>query len=554
MENTAKWLLGVAAVLVVCVLTLGVLYVKAPTQEDVDAAVKSEVKSALSTQAQEYAAQLKQAVDKVAADAAAAKQAELAAQKAVSDAEVARLKAELAKKDDQISSAPAPEPKIEGKSIDNLFLGDEVQFTLDDGDVTKFVDKDITFNDDEYKVHEEFAAVNNAAYILYSSVDEEELADKAYLGLTERGAFEYRFVFDDPIEVALIDDNEPLKIDFLGQPMEIVDADGSGVTLRYGQEFLMEEGQKIAFKGHEVILSFVGENNKVTVTVDGVSKVVAEYDTERIGALDVRAEDILVNNRRGVATIVLGDDTIVDQNDGDYWLDNKDSEYKFYVDVSGGFLESLRLVYNEERTSLDDEFKPLAVGQKLAFPNNYVTVLFEKTLNSDYVTFDFQFDDFRETLFDDTDVDKEQCGLISTSKRDIEIDMEDVSEVFVCDDGKVYFQDTVDDWYEADLSDVLLTNDDTSYELALVGGKLRFVNGAEYVELDTNWVDEQFGLLDRDAEPSDIMLGTKNLGTKDFDVLTPYGAIIVGVQSEADSDTFSIKLPSDKLEVQLLVY
>lgn len=491
------------------------------------------------------------------AELAQAKDAEKAEAVEAANAELEGLKAQLAEKEEAIEAeAGAEELYPSGELIDNVFLGDVISFSLDDGDVEKLLDTEIEFNEEDYDVHEEFVANNGDLVVLYSAVDDEEFGANPYVGLLDKGAIEYRFVFDDPIDMTEISDDEPLSFQFLGVATEIVKADADEVSFRSGNSFYLREGENIDFEGKSVTLGFVSENGRVTVCVDDDCDVIDEYDTEVIGGLDVRAEDILVNSREGVARLVLGEDTLLSLDDGEEWMGNDDSPFDFHIVASGDFLEALVISYEEKRDELDGDYPVLGVGDSLAFPNDYLTLLFSKVLETDYITFDFEFDGFNDELWDETDVDNDECIVVSTNDKDIEILDEEVDEAYVCADGNAYYQDNNGDWYAALVSDVTLVNDDAEYNLAIGGaGLLRIESASDVlIRLDADWANERLGLEEDEAEASDVLLASNGVGNVEYDILTPFGAVLVDVESNADNDEFSLKIPTDRVELELVVY
>jgi len=522
------------------------------TQEEVDSAVAA---ASVPLQAQ--------------VDSLVGVNADLSADLAVKDTEIETLKATLTEatqaiadlqvKVDELSAAPTPEEKpvvvqVQSETIDDLYLGSGVSFMVDDGDLDSLFDGEIEFNDEKYDVKEEFRAIAGKSYIGYSAVDDEEFGANPYYVLTDKGALEYSYVFKDAILMSDITDDVPLNIKFLGVDTEIVAVDASKVLFRSGDKFTLREGQTMKYDGKEVTLLFVSENGKVAVSVDGVAANLNEYETKVISGLDVRVEDILINSRDGLVTLVLGDDVIYSQTSNDNYYDNE--EFEFRVVSDGGYLKAFIVSYDERRNDLEDDYTPLALGDVLSFPNEFINVEFSKILNTDYVTFEVSFDEFDETLDNGIEiVDKPAVVIESSSKNVIEILDEETSLVYVGFDGKVYYQDANRKWFEADLTDVKLVNDDAEVTLSLdASNYLVFNISGESITIATDFVNEQLGLLEGEAESSDIVYSGKLIGSKKYDYLTSYGIVVPKPKSSAESDEFVFKLPSDRVEVELRVY
>jgi hypothetical protein len=455
---------------------------------------------------------------------------------------------ELETERDEVSPAPL------GTLIDKLFLGDGVYAKIDDGDLAKMFDGRIEFRDHRYDAHEELVLVNGKAYIMYSLIDDERLAETPALGFIDKGALEYRYVLDDPVEMADVTDAKPLAVEFLGSELEIVELSATRATFRFGEKHYLSEGESVTYGGKRVSLEFIGENGKASVCVEDACKVVAEYDSETIGGVSVRVEDILVNSRSGSATLVVGEDTLVEQKDGDYWMDADRSEWRLNIESASGELKALVLTYSERRDDVRDTYAPLSVGDKLCTPNEYLCVEFAELEEAEYVQYDFAFDGYSETLADDTDVDKDECILISADGDTIEAASEDVSEVHVCSDGSAYYADSSGDAFATTVANVRLTNDDAEYDIGIAGGKLTLTGDYDpVISLDTRWALEQLGDEESENEDGDIVVGTQSIGARDYDVLLPSGAVIPTPSSLSDSDEFTISVPSDRVEAVLRV-
>lgn len=440
-----------------------------------------------------------------------------------------------------------------GELIDDLQLGDIVNFNLDDGKVSKLFDGTIKFLDDEYEVQERFVALGSM-YIGYSGNTsyDEHFGAKSYIVLENKEILSYRYEFDDPVLMSDITNNDPLRITFLGEEVEIVNASASEITFRTGKSFFVNEGTSFTFDGKTVQLAFISDNNRASVCVDGECKTVQEYDTETINGVDVRVEDILVNSRAGSATIVLGTDVLNDQKNSTEFSTYDD--FNFYIETSSGQLTALVVMYDERSNDLDDDVKPLAVGEEVCFPNKYVCVKYNSLLYTDYRDYTMQFQEFDEELKNGTDVVK-SAVLIETSKADIEVASENVKELYVAFDGKVYYQDNDGEWLETVTTDVKIVNNDYTLLLDVVSGDVVFIMPtAGTLVVDTNFTNEQFGLMKDEAETTDVIYASNTFGTFEYDLLTISGLVVKDVESNADNDELSFSIPSDVVEAEVLVY
>lgn len=464
-------------------------------------------------------------------------------------AEIASLQAQLKNNGTQSVST------VVGEILDSLYLNDAVNFVVDDQDVPELIDGTIEFDGTNYDVHEEFRSVNGQVVLGTSLTEDEKFSSDARLMLTQRGSLVYTYVFDEPVNVNDISNEEPLKIRLLGQNVEFVKVTNSQATIRSGKELVLREGSSVTVDGKTVELTLVGPG-AAYVTVDGVAKVVKEFRSEKIAGLDVRVEDVLTNDDApGMATLVVGTDTIYSQNNNDDFFDNENFTYT--MNVVGNELRSISVSFDEKLDKVSGDRAALKTGEEVCFPNKFLCVKFRGLENTDYVEYRVTMDEFDEELANGTDVNT-KCALVETKDdSNIEIDTtKEVSKVFVCVNGKAYYQNNHNDWFEVALTSVKLVNDKAKYSVVMgPNSSLRFVEPTgNFIELDTNFSGERLGTLKDEAESTDVKYNSMNLGKREYDVLTLYGTVIVDIESNADNDEVVLKIPSDRVEANVLVY
>ena len=71
---------------------------------------------------------------------------------------------------------------------------------------------------------------------------------------------------------------------------------------------------------------------------------------------------------------------------------------------------------------------------------------------------------------------------------------------------------------------------------------------------DTRWEDEQLGDEQDEAESNDVQYEGDGIAEREYDFLTASGLKVLDLESNADSDEAVLELPSDILEVEVLVY
>lgn len=559
-----KYLYAVIAVLAVVMVAGLIGWATRPSETEVQATVDAALmKQDLAYQAREKA--FKSEVASQLDELKMAYDADMAAREAViarQSAELSTLKTELAEATGTLDDVKAAQEaqlaeakaRDEGYVLDEVLLGDTVSFNLDQGKLPFLFDGTISFEDDSYDVQERFSVPTGKVYLAYSAIDDEDFAEKPYVILTQRESFVYEYKFTDAVLMSDITNDDPLKITFLGKAIEIVDADANEVVIRTGTKYYLLEGQSVDIDGKTVTLAFVGDNGRVGILVNGESQVLTEYDHETVGGLDVRVEDILVNARSGSATLVVGDDVLVTQKDGDYYLD--DEQFRFAISTSNGTLTGLSVIYDERRDSLSDDVKPLALGEEVTFPGEFISLKFDKVLNTDYVSYDVAFEQFDDRLKDETDIVDKPCVVItSTSDKGVSINDFDVQEVYVCVDGKVYYQDRQADWLEDVVANTKLINDDFEMSVNVVGGELQFANTfGELLTIDTDFANEKLGATQDEAEATDVIYNGNNFGSREKDTLLMSGIVLQDPESNADRDRVLFKLPSDQVEVELFIH
>jgi hypothetical protein len=554
MDN--RYLYGLAAVLAVAVVTLGLLYASAPTQKDVTNAVDAAVtKANLVAQARETAFQTRVASQIEALKTAY--QTELTARDTQISALTSQLStatataAELNAEKEAVTNAALV--RDQGYVLDKIYLGDTISFNLDDGKLPFLIDGTISFNEDNYDVQERFSLPTGNVFLGYSVVDDEDFASKPYIIVSDYGTFKYQYLFSDPVKMSEVTNDEPLNIKFLGQNVEIVKVTANEVTFRSGTSHYLFEGQSFTVDDKTVTLDFVSENGRVSVTVDGETKVLQEFDHEVIGGLDVRVENILVNSRSGSATLVVGQGVLVTQKNDDNYMD--DSQFRFEITTDGsGNLTGLSVIYDEVRETLSDDVKPLALGESLTFPNSFLSVKFDKVLYTDYFTYDVSFKTFNHRLKDGTPINVPSVLLRASSDKGIEVASDNVGEIYIDASNNVYYQDNQGDWLQDSTANTQLVNNDFIVTVAVVGGQLQFATAySETITADTDFVNKQLGPTQRESEPVDVSYNAAQFGTRDKDVLLASGIVLVNPDTNSGNDRVSFKLPSDRVEAELFI-
>jgi hypothetical protein len=140
-----------------------------------------------------------------------------------------------------------PEPTVEDKVTSDgktasveAYYGECIDIVITDTKLSKLIDEQIDFDTEDYDVHEEIRVKAKIA----TSFDNIDYGFVPYVEIGE-GDISYLYVFDDALPLSEIADDEELEIVFLGVPLEIVKHTGSSITIRYGEEKDVNEGETI---------------------------------------------------------------------------------------------------------------------------------------------------------------------------------------------------------------------------------------------------------------------------------------------------------------------
>lgn len=264
---------------------------------------------------------------------------------------------------------PEPEPtevtKVtsnEDKSVALIeaYYGDCIEATILDNKLSKLIDEEIDFEGDDYNVHEEIIV----KACLKTSLDDEDYGLTPYLVIPEEG-ITYKYVFDDAIPKVEVNIDDPLEITVLGDEIEIVDIDDNSMTILYGEEIDVKEGETV--KG--VTVNII-HDDYVSVTVGGESAKIYEGEVEDVGGLEIQVIDVLVDDDvKDLVTLRIAEDVELNIKDGD---DYNEGEIWKWVITSNSIGITNQNKY--EDIDEDEEYLPLAEGDSITLPNDYATI------------------------------------------------------------------------------------------------------------------------------------------------------------------------------------
>ena len=424
------------------------------------------------------------------------------------EAEIARLN--LLIEDAKIAEEEVEEETAkEGYDLDELEIGAEFDFTLTDRQISLF-DGEVEWGRDDYDAEEVIYLNGNIA------VNEEDFEGDAYLQFEEEDIV-YEMQFDSELNTSDIDEDDTLEFNFLGESVEISDWDTDTITFTKGTEYAMREGDTITVDEKEITLTIVSDD-RVMVTVDGTSKVVDEDETETVGGIDIKAEEVIYTEKSaGYATLVIGDEVSYEIEDGDEY--DKDEIWVWKIDS-----DSIGLTLNQEYMELDDEFQPLKIGDELCLPNDYVCFVYEGLVDEDMEKLSFELDKYKGKNY--TEV-----------KGNFLKELEDYDKLYINASG-IYDKDL------EYLDNESIEIDNTELDLALsANGKwLKFIDSDGKLKLKINRTLEAI----EEKGKGDI---------SDFDdtYRTTYGITIDNPEDSVEDNEFEIKVPEEELFAEIVV-
>ena len=412
---------------------------------------------------------------------------------------------------------------------------------LDDNDLELLSDGEIEFDGDDYDISETLELSDKFALAL-SLNDDEEMAGTPYIKLDD-GAIRYTYNFDERINMSLIDNEEPLKITFLGVDLMIVNVENYSFTIRTGEEFIVTEGEVIVVDGQEILIKVISED-KIAVEVGDEFEVIDKGDTDDIGDLEIYVDEVIEGGEFGndYAVIIVESSTEVDETyDRNDEVVEDVEDWVWTIETDGDDLVSIGVEYSEKSDELDDDFPPLALGDYIALPFDFMKIYFDEAFGLNYVEFNFDFDEFGD--------DNIWALHITCDEDNIIVGDEELNEVWF-NGTLIMYED--EDGKEVNTSTkiIILENDET--ELEVKWNSINFTIGDLKIAPGENFT--HLGDEEEDAEGDELVYDGEPIGTKDYDVLTPSGMLIEDPESNGDNDEVVIQIPNDdNPEIKLCV-
>lgn len=263
---------------------------------------------------------------------------------------------------------------------------------LDDGDVSNLIDSEITFQGSNYDVseHIQLAQLSSSPSIETSltSGDDDYGTDVVMHVLP--AAIKYYYGFDESIRLNLTSSTDSLKIQFLGQQLDVTSIDSAtSFTAYVGAQFYLEVGDSVEVESKTVTLENVGSGGDIVVTVDGVRETISNGNTETVNGIEIVNDETFYEDSKDQrsATLIIGTDASESYTDGDAYVGEDEDDPNWVWNVGNLHTQSATTtsdsaeysgpyigVENDELTFTSADDNPPMAGECLDLPNNYISV------------------------------------------------------------------------------------------------------------------------------------------------------------------------------------
>lgn len=396
-----------------------------------------------------------------------------------------------------------------GYLIDDIAIGGDFDEELSDREVATLFDGKVRFDGDNYDVEEVVTIIGSV------DINEEDYNGATYLAFEEEG-LSYLVIFEDELKTNKIDEDETLKFEFLGEEVEVSDWDGDEVTFTIGEPITIKELQTITVGDKQLTATAINKEYAY-ITVDGSSARIEAGETQEVGGVEVSVKEVLDFEvgevdpdgvqRVDFAIIRVGEDVLFEVEAGDEY--DPDERFVWVIDEN-----SIGLTLDVEYNDLDDDERPLAVGERLGLPNDYVKIVYDGLTAEDME---------EVTLEEDDDYDVEVRGNFKQGTKDYDRIYINASGIYDEDDDLIHASEI-----EIDNTELLLENTGTKVKIGNV--KIPFaLDSVKVAGEDISSFDEG-------------------------DYITEYGIVIDNPEDSVDDNEFVLEIPEEERTAEATVY
>ena len=403
-------------------------------------------------------------------------------------------------------------------SLDNLEFGKSVEAVINHNDLSKLFKGDIEFDGDDLKIKEQVELLSDLKVAFSGSSEfSKSFGPLPYLATMSRASMTYGIEFVDVPDWSKVSIENPLEVDFLGKPLIITEHNGDSMSVMIGSEVILSGKESIEVEGKVVTLENVG-SDAVSVSVDGVSKMVPIGDDKEVNGLKVLVKSVIdrPNLEECSAVMVIGEDSFKTVTDGDGFdaKDSSDAEWLWIVSE-----DKVGIKHNKILNEADEAYAP---GTSLSLPNDYVKMEF-KCISEPKTELTMGFDEIEIGEEDETVLTLKTDSADGLSV-DFEGDTMETGEVFF--DGKTFYAKEDGDLVE--VSNVKLSESQLGISQELV------IDG---LDIDIDLGEEKF---------TGLNLGETDLSNRDEDTLTQFGSVLKGVDDLEDTNELVLSIPDEQ--------
>jgi len=430
-----------------------------------------------------------------------------------------------------------------------------------------------------------------------TSRSDKDLGSDIFLGTVVDfpAKFNYTYVIDDTdFDYTLVNSttSKKLNIDLLNKNLEvsaITNGTTDTVTFKSAEDVVLGAGAQAVVSGITVKVNSIGQNS-ASITVDGVTKIIADGDEYDYGTIKVQVNSILYTDDVSSRQVDLSVGTDIEKtvSNGDSMelfgepSDESQAQWIWIVNADNSDTSKFTLgaAYHQKLVDHKDDLRK--VGEYFYLPNNYSRVSINKLSTTDYAEVTGSFDNF-------IDIDKNEAGtdistitglsgfVLDSDKTDtglrvkVQSDWVETDHVYILANSTNNIVAAYDDsdnkkriFYQGAAADALITDQlelfyqDTSTPINFNNSvTVVNLNFTDTVEGDMVWAvnlaAQKLGSTQGQADVSELKINGIDRGTVETDYRTSYGYIVRDPKSNGDSDKLGIAVPSEQIKATILV-
>ncbi|MEM5878366.1 MAG: S-layer protein, partial [Candidatus Aenigmatarchaeota archaeon] len=479
---------------------------------------------------------------------------------------------------------------ISGGTSEDVELGSPIAATgFLDATLKKYklpglLESSVSFQDDSYDFHEEIIVADSVSLPTSPSVEtalttnDWDMGSNVYL-LTNKQSLKYRFVFDENVDFTKATSDEPLEIEFLGKTLTITNVSLSNqqIIVRVGEEYTLNVGDSVTVAGKKVTLRNVGSSGtSAVIDVDGVVSTVGTTQ-KTVNGLKVQVKETFYSETLSerMATLLVGTETTKTYTHTQEFIGENKNDPNWRWDLSGLTASPQYIgVYND---FVKDSYSksPITTGGCYEFPYGYAKVCLDKLTVNDYSEYRFKSDTGVDLSNAGGSTNEKVLTITSESKEGIVLGTTKTNTVYLkynttANNGKlsVYYKDSNNKvQYYADVINATigqLNYKDTKGNDLILAAANQLTTGFELIivsssNLTMSWtVSSQavnhLGTKANQKDASELVYGSQQIGTKEKDLRSEYGYVVLAPASNGDRDQVVVHVPADQVKAKVVVY